>query len=298
MSNFAAAFLAAAALSMSPLTTAGVPAGATDLTTVTTEGAAIAFGDFAFPVEAGESLTLRRYVLDRGEVVDWGAEPGTVLGLVQSGRMSNVLGCSQAQLWRSPVGYYLPRSEAAGTLGGVTVNDGDEQAVILAVVSGAVGPAQWDDQKHRHGADEVDRPRAVEGCPSGPAAEVEHLAEVRTGTTAAFDQVDHNQIVVYRHRLAPGSSSGWHELPDAGLIVQADGSTTVWTGCDERVTYEPGRAYVHDAASRPRLVTNPGTDVAEYFLVAFDVPANHPADVPRIIPAPPPSGCPQSTLTY
>ena len=298
MPNFAAAFLAAAALSMSSLTTAEGLAGAADVTTVTTEGAAIAFGDFAFPVETGESLSLRRYVLDRGEVVDWGAEPGTVLGLVQTGRMSNYLGCSQAQLWRTPVGYYLARSEEAGTLGGVTVNDGDEQAVILAVVSGAVGAVQREDQKHRHGADEVDRPRPVEGCPSGPAAEAENLTEARMGTTAAFDQVDHNQIVVSRYRLAPGASSGWHELPDAGLIVQADGNTMVWTGCDERVTYEPGRAYVHDAGSGSRLVTNPGPDVAEYFLVAFDVPANHPADVPRMIPAPPPSGCPQSTLTY
>jgi quercetin dioxygenase-like cupin family protein len=172
-----------------------------------------------------------------------------------------------------------------------------ERAEIVAVVSGAVGAVQRDDQKHRHGTQEVDPPRAVEACPTGAAAEVQDLAEARMSTGAAFDQVDHDQIALYRYRLAPGSSSGWHHLPDPGFIVQAAGSTTVRTGCEETATYEPGGAYVHDARDRPQLITNPGTEAAEYYVVAFQVPSTHPADVPRMTPAVPPSNCPESALT-
>ncbi|MGH9001205.1 MAG: hypothetical protein ACRDY7_17645, partial [Acidimicrobiia bacterium] len=235
------------------------------VTAMSVEAASIAFGDFTFPVEAHEPVTLRRYVLDVGEVVDWGSEPGTVLGLVQAGRMSNYLGCSRAQLWRTPVGYYMPRSEPAGTLGGVTVNDGDEQAEILAVISGTPGAVQREDQKHRHGTEEVDPPEPAGGCPGGPAAEAVDRALARVTRSATFDQVDHNQIVVRRYTLAPGYTSGWHQVPDRGLVVQTAGTTTVSTGCNENRTYEPGRAYVHDATDQPQLVTNPGTEVAEYY---------------------------------
>lgn len=291
----ALALATAPALSL-PLTSTTSGASVIPPTPGMMEGGAIAFGDFTYPIDDGAAVHLRRYHLDVGDVVDWGSEPGTVLGMVQAGRLSNYLGCSQAQLWRPPVGYYLPRSEAAGTLGGVTVNDGEEHATILALVSDTVGAPQRDDQIHRHGTEEVDPPRAVEGCPAGPAAEVEELGAARMTEAAAFDQTDHNQIAVYRYTLAPGSHSGWHELPDPGFVIQATGTTTVWAGCEDKTSLAPGRAYPHDAGTGPRLVSNPGTGEAEYYLVTFEVPAEHPIDVPRAVPAAPPAGCPQSTF--
>lgn len=312
MSRFAVVPLLAGAL-MFPLATPGAaapaglgPVGAS--TEVVTAG--LAFGDFTYPLTAGKQLTVQRHVLDPGEIVRWEGE-GTTVAINQTGELANFASCRTKQLWRAFPAYYVVRSKALGTLSGITANLGQDQVELITITSGEVGAPQREDQLHRHAAEgsgledlgeeeEAAAPGAVVdpvvpagGCPAGAPAETTDLASGVVAASTAIELIDHNQIAVYRHTLPAGYNSGWYSPFDPTVVIPVSGEITSSLGCSDATPRRPGSAFY---AEGPLLVTNPGSEPAEYLSVSWNIQNGFPVDVPVYVPEPPPTGCMDSVL--
>jgi quercetin dioxygenase-like cupin family protein len=261
-------------------------------------GAGVALGGYDYPVEAGKKITVERYSLKSGEVIRWGARPGTVVVIPQQGDLVNFPTCALQYPMASGQASWLPRSRHLGNLGGVTANQTDAPIDVVVVRSDVPGVAQRADQVHReteNGPPEPD-PQPAPACPTGAAASPVEVVTGVAGSAARFSTIDHGQVAVYRYTLAPGASTGWHYLPDPGLLVPVAGSLTLRQDCGSGTPVRVGQARVYAADGDPQLLVNGGTEAAEYFLVVFNIPNPYPAVLPDAVPGPPPTDCPQSIV--
>ncbi|HUR73475.1 MAG TPA: hypothetical protein VMZ00_04320 [Sporichthya sp.] len=268
----------------------------------------VALGQFTFPLEAGKALTIQRHALDPGEIIRWKG-PSTVVAMHgnEDGDLTNYPNCTSQQRWRAYPAYYVARSKAAGTLTGVTVNTSSVPIEFYTVKSEAIGLPQTDAQLHREPTSPKpgdvisgeqpnpggvgDPVTAASGCPTGPEGETTQLASGRMASSQGIDLTDHSQIVVYRHTLPAGYSSGWYSPYWPTLIIPVSGDFTVAHGCNDAAAQPVGRASV---AQGPMLVKSSGA--AEYLSVSWNVQNGFPIDVPFYLPEGPPAECPESAL--
>lgn len=276
--------------------------------TISSLTAGLAFGDFTYPVNAGKEITVERHVLDPGEVIRWNG-PGTTVAINQSGNLTNFPSCSSKQQWRAFPAYYVVRSQALGTLRGVTANLSEDQIELITITSGATGLPQRTDQLHRHSGNEipeigdvgetaneggiVDPVEPAAACPSGPAGSTTRLASGTAASDEQIDLLDHNQIVVYRHTMPAGFNSGWFASFDPTVIVPVAGQMEWSQGCDDAVPRPVGTAFYPEG---PHLARNVGSGPAEYLSLVWNVQNGAPVDVPVLIPELPPTECPDSIL--
>ncbi|MBA3742157.1 hypothetical protein [Sporichthya sp.] len=270
--------------------------------------AGVAFGQFTYPLEAGKRITIQRHVLDPGEIISWNG-PSTVVAMHgnEDGDLTNFPNCRSQQTWRPYPAYYVARSKEAGTLTGVTANRSSVPIEFYTVKSEAIGVPQSDGQLHREPtspqagdviAGEEPNPGGVgdpvtvaNGCPAGAEGETTQLASGVMGASKGIDLTDHTQIVVYRHKLAAGYSSGWHSPNWPTVIVPISGEITTQHGCTDVTPQPVGEA---DVATGPILVKSKGA--AEYLSVVWNIQNAFPVDAPFNLPEMPPAGCPESAL--
>lgn len=261
-------------------------------------GAGVALGAYDFPIDAGRAFTVERYSLKPGEVIRWGSKPRTVVVIPTGGDLVHFPSCSQQYPMANGQSNWVPLSKEAGTLASVTANQTDVPVEVVAVISDVAGVPQRPDQMHREGGEgppEPD-PQPADGCPTGAAAQP---VETVTGTATAgarINTIDHDQVAVYRYSLPAGTSTGWHFVPDQGLMLPVRGTVDVRPDCGAGTPLQPGQAKLTAADGDPQLVANDGSDAAEYLLVVFSIPNPWPANVPDVVPGPPPSDCPETLL--
>jgi hypothetical protein len=116
------------------------------------------------------------------------------------------------------------------------------------------------------------------------------------GSAAQFSTLDHGQVAVYRYTLEPGASTGWHYLPDPGLLLPVKGSLVLRQDCGSGTPVRAGEARVYSADGDPQLLVNHGVETAEYFLVVFNIPNPYPVVLADAVPGPPPTDCPGSLV--
>lgn len=309
--------LCAAGLALSTTTPVNaVPTGGTGPVGATAPelGHGTAHGTFTFPVEAGKNVVARTYSVNPGEVIDWGSTPSSVMAVVKSGSLTNYQTCASSEPWKAGEVHFLARSEALGTLEGVTKNESDSPAEVLAVVSDVAGTPTAHSAGHGssgHGESGHDQSSArgpvqaaaAGGCPTGAPAKVsENGAGLSTGP-GNFTQNEGLQVGVYTFTLSPGYTSDWHTHPDVNLVIQTKGTLENWQNCKDKEIWDPGFTYFHapghESVGGHQNLTNNKTDKpAELVAVLFNIPAEFPAQFPPVFKAPPPADCPSATLTY
>ncbi|WP_019872776.1 hypothetical protein [Sporichthya polymorpha] len=268
----------------------------------------VAFGDFTYPVEAGKRVTVQRHVLDPGEILTWKG-PSTVVAMHgnEDGLLQNYPNCNSVQNWRPYPAYYVARSKDAGTLRGVTHNPSSVAIEFYTVKSEALGVPQSDGQLHREPttpqagdilAGEEPNPggigdpvTAANGCPIGVEGETTELASAVMDSSAGIDLTDHTQIVVYRHQVPAGYSSGWHSPYWPTLVIPVAGQLDVARGCTDTSAYPVGKGFRADG---PVLVRSAGE--AEYLSITWNIQNGFPIDLPFYLPEPPPTSCPETAL--
>jgi quercetin dioxygenase-like cupin family protein len=261
-------------------------------------GAGVALGAYDYPIESGEKVTVERYTLKPGELIRWGGRPATIVVIPAQGDLVNYPTCALQYPMASGQANWLPRSRHLGDLRGVTANQSDAPIDVVAVISDVPGVAQRADQMHREseqGPPEPD-PQPAPGCPKGPAAVPVEVVRGVAGSAAQFPTIDHGQVAVYRYTLAPGASTGWHYLPDPGLLLPVKGSLVLRQDCGSGSPVRVGQARVYSADGDPQLLINQGADPAEFFLVVFNIPNPYPVVLPDAVPGPPPTDCPASAV--
>lgn len=264
--------------------------------TVELVGSGSAFGAYTFPIATGKTATVRRYTLAPGQVISWGPRPGTVVAIVTAGEATNYLSCKLKQNWKPDHSYFLARSKAAGTLSGITVNESNAPAEILAVISAVAGPAQRPDQLHMEAGKPEDAPLAAIGCPSGAPATSTDLGSGRVTGNGDFAQDDHQLVTIYSYALAPGYSSGWLYLTDPGFLVQTKGTVEIWRDCTNKVRREAGTTYLNDAIDESERFVNSSSSQAEFLVVGLNVSSVYPLELGPAFPELPPSDCPQTAF--
>jgi hypothetical protein len=290
--------LAAPLLVGALLTAAVAPAAArTDAaslgsSTVDLAGYGTAFGAYSFPMAAGHKVSVRHYTMAPGQVINWGKNPGTVIGVLYDGDgVTNYLGCKQKQSWKVGHGFYFVRSKAAGTMDGVTVNESKEEAEVYALVSDAPGEPQAPADLHQENGAPENPPVPAAGCPIGEEATMQELGSGIATGTSSFRTEDHQGIAIYTVKAAPGYSSGWQYLADPGFLIQTKGSIDVFQNCETKVVHEQGKAYVNDAVENSKRFVNSGTTPAEYLVISLNQADFYPAELGPATPELPPSGC-------
>lgn len=301
------ALLAATALVSAATPIAAAPSGTGPVgASAVLIGAGMAEGDFGLPLQQGKGVSVETVTVGPGQFVDWGSEPGSAIVIVRGGEVSHFENCATKHTWSGGHTYF--HAITGDPAAAMTVNEGDSDASLLVVRSGAAAPAEAAEGGHGgHGGEgaQADHhaPQQVSGCPAATApAQVES-----NGTGPAYNndtvlqQTSGNQIGVYVFRLEPGYTSDWHTHPDANLVVQTKGVLENWNGCKEKEVWDPGNTYFHSPGHHGKhqnLTNNKTSEPAELVAVLFNLPGEYPASVPPVFKAPPPSECPTSAATY
>ncbi|MBA3742158.1 hypothetical protein [Sporichthya sp.] len=261
-------------------------------------GGGVALGAYDYPIEANKKITVERYLLKPGEIIRWGERPSTIVVIPQGGDLVNYPSCDLQYPMAAGQANWLPRSQYAWSLEGVTANQTDAPVEVVAIISDVPGVAQRVDQLHREGGEgppEPD-PQPASGCPQGAAASPVEVVSGIASAGARPATIDHDQVAVHRYTLPAGSSTGWHFIPDPGFILPVSGTVTMRQDCGAGTPIQPGQARLHSADADPHLLVNTGTETAEFFAVIFSIPNPYPVALPDTVPGPPPSDCPESLL--
>lgn len=270
--------------------------------------AGVALGEYTYPLQEGKAVSVKRHVLDPGEVIRWNT-PETLIAMHgnEDGDLTNFPNCNSQQGWRAYPAYYVSRSKDAGTLTGVTANLSQVQIEFFTIESDAIGAQQRDDQLHREPtspqagdilAGEEPNPGGIgdpvtvaNGCPSGPEGETTQLASGRMSADQSPEMIDHSQIVVYRHKVPAGYNSGWYAPYWPTTVIPVSGDISITHGCNEGKAQPVGQAF---PAEGPILTTS--GNGAEYLSISWGVQNAFPIDVPFYLPERPPFECPETAL--
>lgn len=99
-------------------------------------------------------------------------------------------------------------------------------------------------------------------------------------------------VVMQTFSVEPGGAIGWHQNPEATVVIVKSGMLHNYVSCTEMEMWEAGKAYVLSSGG-PNLTKNEGKDPAEILALFSKVPADQPAGSTSFTAADDaPAGCP------
>lgn len=283
------AALGAATLALAGLSPAGaVPSGTGPVGATAPEiGRGAARHEFAFPMEAGQAVSVRTGTVKPGEVVHFNT--GSDIVIVKTGALTNYSSCGEKEDWGAGGAYFRHTMPDSGHM---AKNEGDGPADVLIITSAAAMP---------HGGGHDHAMAQVEACPTGDLAQLTATGSGPAYSTGELAQGSGEQIAVEVFTLQPGYTSSWHQHPGANMVIQTKGTAENWQNCKDKEVWTPGNTYFHAPGhhgNHPNLTNNKTDEPTELVAIFFNVPANHPAGVTPIQQVPPPADCPTSSMTY
>src|ERR1041384_3361429 len=140
-------------------------------------GNGYARSNLTLEVEDGKNISTQTITVAPGGVIDWGADPVSVVALMQSGTLTSYPSCSGKEVWEAGHAYPCPPP-------GVVKNEGKAPAEVLAVVSNTRSKAETPHAGHDHGSSPLEPMEAPAACPTGTAAKgKDHGSGLAVGST-------------------------------------------------------------------------------------------------------------------